>query len=123
MLLDSLLVHFVLELETAKDLPCVALEDVQLLHDHLVVGTFICNLVQFVVKTQVLKTRQKLRLLLFGGRLIYKHVNELKGLQSELGELGLRKRNNQLVKKRFVVLFGLVDGCLGDQIVGIGALG
>ena len=65
LLLDSLLVHFVLELETAKDLPCVTLEDVQLLYDHLVVGTFICNLVQFVVKTQVLKTRQKLRLLLF----------------------------------------------------------
>ena len=65
LLLDSLLVHFVLELKPAKDLSCVALEDVQLLYDHLVVGAFICNLVQFVIQTQVLKTRQKLRLLLF----------------------------------------------------------
>ena len=65
LLLDSLLMHFILELKTAKDLTCVALEDVQLLHNHLVIGTFIRNLVQFVVKAQVLKTRQKLRLLLF----------------------------------------------------------
>lgn len=88
----------------------------------MIVAALSSNPIQFVIQAEILQPSEELRLLSLRWRLVDNQIDELEDYEAKDGLVGHGEGEDQLVKRRLVVLLGLVGRRLCDQVEGVGAL-